>query len=153
MNAKEHLNFGLYSLTMVVLGSTIDLNTIITEQQMSFIGCLFIGALLPDIDHQNGTLCKLIPLYMLHNIFKKMNIWIFKHGGITHTILANSIMFYFAWKLESYSLYGLGIGYTTHLYIDHVTGNKLGMLWFPVKELICIYKKMKRWFRVKNRNK
>lgn len=126
-NASTHLNFAL--LVMLLLFLTVKF---INYQDLAvFIVSGLIGGLLPDIDHQKATMSKVIPLYLLHKLFRKFKIYIFKHGGITHTILINSIFYIWYWWTGEVIWLGLGIGYSSHLYIDHVDGNKLNMLWYP----------------------
>lgn len=134
MNAREHLNFAGYSL--ILLGAGFQLSEYVSfEQKELFEICVGVGvgSLLPDIDHKNATLSKIIPLYLLHNVLKKLKIYIFKHGGITHTILVNLCIFIMAYVLKSLLIAGIGVGYMTHIYSDDLTGNKLSMLWLPIK--------------------
>jgi len=134
MNAKEHLNFSLYTTTLLGAGYWLGENYFIDDKDVfEILVGVFAGSLLPDVDHKNGTLSKIIPLYLLHNILKKIKIYIFKHGGITHTILINSWVFILAYIYKSLLIVGIGVGYATHIYIDHITGNKLNMLWWPIK--------------------
>ena len=134
MNVKEHLNFSLYSTTLLVAGFTFKEYTnvnIDVKDVVDLITGVVFGAMLPDIDHKNSILGKILPLHLLHSLFKKINIYIFKHGGITHTVFANLILFSLAFYFKSYALCGISFGYFTHIYIDHITGNKLPMLYFP----------------------
>ena len=125
-NASTHLNFAL--LVMLLLLFTIRL---LSYQELAiFIISGLVGGLLPDIDHEKATMSKIIPFYLLHRIFRRWTS-IFKHGGITHTVLINSIFYIGYWCSMEVVLLGLGIGYSSHIYIDHVDGNKLNMLWYP----------------------
>lgn len=142
MNAREHLNFVGYSITLLGAGfGAYKLGVRLNANDILLL-CVGggVGSLLPDIDHKNGTLSKLIPLYILHNIMKKCKVYIFKHGGITHTILVNVWIFILAYIYKSLLVAGIAIGCMTHLYIDNLTGNKLDMLWWPLKN-------KKGWFK------
>ena len=83
---------------------------------------MIIGSLLPDIDHENSIAGSVIPAWK-----------IFKHGRQTHTILALliiiSLYLYFGYDW----LYGLSVGYATHLIGDELQGNNLKYLFFPLK--------------------
>ena len=134
MNIKEHLNFSLYSTTLLVAGFFIENYVELdVESTVYILAGVGVGSTLPDIDHPNGTLSKVIPFYLLHSVFKKVKINIFKHGGITHTIFINLLITCLGIYLDNYLIYGIAFGYMTHLYIDHVTGNRLSMLFFHLK--------------------
>lgn len=137
MNAKGHVNFAAY--TVVCLGIGLVSSTLIGDVQWqdaaTWSGGVVIGSLLPDLDHKGSTLGSLFPIIPhLHKKFKKWFKWHFlRHGGITHTVLVNLWIFVLAWYLKSGLTLGIGVGYATHLYIDHVTGYPLAMLYWPLK--------------------
>lgn len=125
-NASTHLNFAL----LVIILLFITIRFISYDKYLIFITGTLLGGLLPDIDHPKATLSKIVPFYVLHRLFKR---WtkVFKHGGITHTIFVNGWIFA-GWYFTGNTLVlGLAIGYASHLYIDHIDGNKLNMLWYP----------------------
>ena len=141
MNAKQHLNFAIYSTLTLTTGYIIGKNIESIELNDVIIVCVGVGvgSLLPDIDHPKSIMGHIIPLHYLHKLcsnwkwYKKSNrIW--KHGGITHTILINTWIFILGYYIESLLIAGIGIGYMTHLYADHVTGNKLPMVWWPINK-------------------
>lgn len=135
MNANGHLGFGIYSVTLLGAGIGIsklnlDYDTYMITQ---FAVGVFLGVKLPDCDHPKAPLGKISCIPFLHKIFKKyFKIHIFKHGGITHTVLVNVWIFVLAYVYESLLGAGIGFGFATHLYADDVTGNKLDMLWWPI---------------------
>ena len=126
-NASTHLNFA----TLVIILLLIVIRFINYNEYLIFIAGTLVGSLLPDIDHPKATLSKIIPLYLLHKLFKKYT-RIFKHGGITHTILVNLLIFGWYWWSGNILFFGLAVGFASHIYIDHINGNKLGMLWYPI---------------------
>jgi inner membrane protein len=129
MTGKEHVGFAIYSATLVVAGRYVpDM-----KDTLNLIIGIWIGSLLPDIDHEKSILGRFSPIPWLHKILKKIGIHLFKHGGITHTALVNIIILILAYLYNSSLLWGIAFGYFTHLYIDDATGNKLQMLWFPFK--------------------
>jgi hypothetical protein len=146
MNARGHLNFMVYSVAL--FGAGLYIGEI--EQEINNIVGFCIGAIVgstfPDIDHRESQLGNIFPLWKLNDLHKKIvdkrrgkgkkkkyvN-YIFRHGGITHTAIFTAWIFIAAGIVKSFALAGLGFGHMTHLYIDHVTGNKLPMLWWPIK--------------------
>ena len=126
-NARKHLNFAL--LVIILLFFIIRFTNY--DEYSIFIAGTLLGSLLPDVDHPRATLSKVIPFYILHKILKR---WtkIFKHGGITHTILVNSLIFGWYWWTGNALILGIAVGYSSHIYIDHIDGNKLNMLWWPI---------------------
>ena len=151
MNASGHLNFAIYSVTL--LGAGFGICKLGIELGYDGIGIFIVGAFiglkLPDCDHPNTPLGKISPIPWLHKIHKRFAKWrdkrrkkkgkrkiyhkfIFKHGGITHTIFINLWIFIIATFYRSILGEGIAFGYMSHIYIDHITGNKLSMLWWPV---------------------
>ncbi len=127
MTGKEHVNFAMYSASLVLAGRYIP-NIPLTYVAL---GGVFIGSLLPDIDHEKAVLGRFSPIPFIHKVLKRLKITILKHGGITHTVLVNLIIVGLAYWHQSDFLYGVAFGCMTHIYADDVTGNKLPMMWFP----------------------
>jgi membrane-bound metal-dependent hydrolase YbcI (DUF457 family) len=129
MTGKDHVSFAVYSVSLVVAGRYIP-NIPLTY---SALGGVFIGSLLPDVDHEKAVLGRFSPIPFIHKILKKLKVHILKHGGITHTILVNLLIVGLAYWHKSDFMYGVAFGFATHLYADDATGNKLPMLWFPFR--------------------
>ena len=142
MNARGHLNFNMYSVILFGAGIYVGMIPPSTTSAIGFAIGSLVGATFPDIDHRESQLASIFPLWKLNDIHKrwaakrkkKYRNFIFRHGGITHTAIFTAWLFIFAWWYKSSALLGLGFGHLTHLYIDHITGNKLPMLWWPLFE-------------------
>ncbi len=156
----------MYSLSILALGHYA--RPIATEYKYWALFALgtATGALLPDIDHENSRFGRYIQLWRLkrlHDFIEKkvgrnkknrgpitnltLNfLYVFKHGGITHTAIWNCVMlilFYLLkWYIHGeygyfYSMIwwsfatGVSFGCVTHLFGDDVTGHRLGMLFWP----------------------
>ena len=138
MNGNEHINFAIYSTTLLGAGLWIGNNLYLYDinfdkmQILDIVVGIGVGSLLPDLDHKNSILGRYSPIPLLHNLFRRMKIYIFKHGGITHTILINIWIFIFAYIFKSLLVAGIAFGYATHLYVDNLDGNKLNMLYWPL---------------------
>ena len=132
MNGPEHLKFGLYSVMLIQAGLSLEID--LNYEQYALVGLgVAIGSYLPDIDHPKTKLARYVPIIVwLHKLLKKVNIHWFRHGGFTHTLVVNAGIFYLAYALESLPVAGIGFGYFTHLIADHITGNKLPMLYWPI---------------------
>lgn len=134
MTGKEHINFSMYSTTLLGAGFGVGkLGVNLTKKDIfEFALGVVIGSLLPDVDHPKSILGRISPIPWLHKKFKKYLRWHFlKHGGITHTVLVNIGIFVGAYINRSMLGAGIAVGYFSHIYIDHVTGNKLPMLYWP----------------------
>lgn len=123
-SAQNHLNFAALVLLLLVLDIDISNNS----DKVVFVICVLAGSLAPDIDHPSGTLSKIAPLHWLGRMSKA-----FKHGGITHTIIVNLILFGLWYYYKSIIYLGIGVGWATHLYIDNLDGNKLKYLYYPFR--------------------
>ena len=81
-----------------------------------------VGCLLPDVDHKNSIAGHIIPLWL-----------VFKHGKQTHTLLANLIICLLALIYRHPAIWGIALGYFTHLFADNLDGNNLKYLYYPFK--------------------
>lgn len=113
-NAKEHLKLGLLYTIPFYLPKF--------DNTFEFFSGVIIGSLLPDIDHENSIAGSIIPLWK-----------IFKHGRQTHTIIALLLIVIAYILLKKDWLFGLAIGYGSHLIADELSGNNLKYLFFPLK--------------------
>lgn len=113
-SGSQHLQFSI--LVVILLFIKIEFS-------LAMAIYILIGSLLPDCDTRHGTIAKVLPLYLLG----------IKHAGATHTIIANSLFFIAYWYTKNEIWLGLGIGYSTHLYIDNLDGNKLKYLYYPIR--------------------
>lgn len=120
-SAYNHINFSL--AVIMLLHLNININLII------MCGAI-VGSLLPDIDHRSSVMGRIIPLWILHRVFRR---WtkIFKHGGITHTVLFILWIYLIYYFTEQEVILGICVGHASHVYIDHVDANRLTMLWYP----------------------
>ena len=137
MNGKEHLNFALYSECLLIAGFGVGARGYrFTLEDLGWFSIgVYIGMKLPDCDHPKTPLGAISPIPWLHKKMKMFKWYkgFWKHGGITHTILVNTWIFILAYINRSMLGAGIGFGYASHLYLDHITGNKLSMLYWPIK--------------------
>ena len=126
INVKEHLSFSMYTFVVYTVAQ------ITQAPSLELAGGFIVGSMLPDCDHPNGTISKILPAWRLKNKKKGSKAY-FKHGGITHTILINIIIFVISFYYDNTFGIGVGWGYASHLYADDITGNKLNMLYYPFK--------------------
>ena len=109
--AKTHVAFG-------ILGGAIAY-PFVGGDIFIFYTLVIIGSILPDIDHQNSSINKLMPVT---NILPK----IFKHRGLFHSVFAVAgIIALFSIFSQQIFGYYLAIGYTAHLLSDAMT--KMGV--------------------------
>ena len=107
MMGRTHLAIGLLAALLLL--------PVIGQTWYIFIPLILLGSLLPDVDHENSKINKMLPITR----------WIpkvFAHRGFFHSIFPAIIIyagFYFA-KLEYIGL-PLAIGYTSHLASDCFT--------------------------------
>ena len=107
MMGRTHLAIGLLAALLLL--------PVIGQTWYIFIPLILLGSLLPDVDHENSKINKMLPITR----------WIpkvFAHRGFFHSIFPAIIIyagFYFA-KLEYIGL-PLTIGYTSHLASDCFT--------------------------------
>ena len=110
MMGRTHSAIGL--LTAIVLLPFFDIHW------MLFIPLVVFASYLPDVDHENSKINRVIPLTR----------WIpklFKHRGVFHSIFPPTIIYLAAWQY-GYLQIGIpvAIGYLSHLISDSLT--KLG---------------------------
>lgn len=129
MLGKNHIVVGLASYA--VAGS------LLLETPTTFINVFgfimaFVGSLLPDIDHPGSKLGKTVP-FISYPISK-----IFGHRGITHSLLMVVALIFVIdhyMDVEYYGVivFGLIVGYISHLFADYLT--KAGIpLFYPHKK-------------------
>ena len=97
----------------------------------------FYGSLVPDIDVDNSvgrsTFVLSAKIYdLLQNFFTSVGLGenMFTHRGIMHSLAIPILSFVLAYKnanLLAYALWGLGIGYVMHLFLDFITAGKKGL--------------------------
>ena len=146
MTGKEHLKFSIYSVCLIQAGLHAKF-TLTTEQSTLFMAGGLLGAVLPDTDTKESIAAAILPFYEAH---KTTEIKFLGHGGITHTLLFNGLIVYAGYNIESFGVkwlvYGIAFGFFTHLMGDHITGNKLKYLYFPIPQIIkfvkWLYKKL-----------
>ncbi len=87
-------------------------------------GVAALAALLPDIDHPNGSIRQKMGFLGHIGLF-----WL-SHRGITHTLLALAVVELSAFYFLPYALaLAVALGYLSHLVADMVTRNGLPILW------------------------
>ncbi len=110
MMGRTHMAFGF--LAGVVFYGVFHANWLI------FIPLAVFGSLLPDIDHHNSKINRIIPVTQIVPT-------LFKHRGFFHSIWPAGIL-YFGFSAVGLGVYGipLTVGYLSHLFSDCLT--KLG---------------------------
>jgi len=107
MMGRTHMAIGLLAGLLLF--------TFLHQQWYIFIPLVILGSLLPDVDHQNSKINRMMPLTRWIPTF-------FAHRGFFHSIFPAIIIyagFYFA-KLDYIGL-PLALGYSTHLASDCFT--------------------------------
>ena len=121
-NAKQHLQFSLYTLAILFIYPLLLLLNVHITLNFYLIFGVLIGSLLPDVDHKDSIAGALIPAWLIS-----------KHMGITHSIVAVLVIIGIYIYTRDITVFGVIIGYTSHLYIDNATGSKLPNLFYPIK--------------------
>ncbi len=93
-----------------------------------------VGALLPDIDHPSSWLGRRLTLV------SRPIAWLFGHRGVTHSLLGLSGVCYAAFSTLTHPelglwlpwLFGLCVGYASHIVGDWLTPAGVPLLW-PVR--------------------
>jgi inner membrane protein len=108
MLGRTHLAFG-------ILSSVIIYHLLPISDPPLFFVLVAIGSLLPDIDHHNSTINKLLPVTKVFSA-------VFTHRGFFHSIFPIGILYILFYSI-GYPLVGayLGIGYLSHLISDACT--------------------------------
>lgn len=113
-NAKEHIKLGLAFALPFYLPRV--------DNHAEFILGVVIGSLLPDVDHENSIAGSIIPL------------WKFvRHGRQTHTVLVIILLIALYITFDKTWIYGVTVGYFSHLLGDELQGNNLKYLFYPFK--------------------
>lgn len=114
---KTHMQFGLLA---GIVGFSL-----VHQPWYTFIPLTVFGSLLPDVDHENSKINRMIPLTR----------WIptlFKHRGFFHSIFP-AIGIFYLFHFFGYSIIGipLAVGYIAHLSSDCLTRMGCNLL-YPV---------------------
>ena len=92
-----------------------------------YIGLVAFGTLLPDVDHKNSTINKILPLTKWFSYF-------FKHRGFFHSIFPILIIYGIFWFFDlQFVGIALSLGYMTHLVSDSLTKMGVNFL-YPVSK-------------------
>lgn len=99
--------------------------SVFNQRWYYFIPIAILGSLLPDIDHENSKINKMIPVTR----------WVpklFQHRGVFHSIFP-ILLIYFGFRAANLNIVGipLAIGYASHLFSDSLTKMGLNLL-YPV---------------------
>lgn len=129
-NFKGHLSFAIYTLTVIYAAKFYFVGISFTESDLVFCIFCLVGSAAPDVDHEKAVAGHIIPAWKF-----------LKHGGATHTLLFSSVFLGIALGTRSPAWAGFWVGFVSHLAIDHMDGNKLKHLWFPLN---VIFKKKRR---------
>jgi len=126
MRGHTHLLAG------VALALATSKYTHIEANTLWFTAAAAFGALLPDIDHPQSTLGRMIkPIsWVLHSIFG--------HRTVTHSLLFLVIITSFLWTAFPDHLFiaiGICIGVISHLILDALTASGIPLL-YPLKTKI-----------------
>ncbi|WP_239257335.1 metal-dependent hydrolase [Listeria ilorinensis] len=113
MRYKGHL-ITTFAIALPIMEVTNDINAI------ALTG-LALGALLPDIDEPNSYIGRRIPI--IPTVFKK----VFGHRGMTHSLLAVSLMILIAFFTDCLFFEMIACGYFLHIFED--TFSVSGIKW------------------------
>lgn len=122
MNANHHIIAGAAGAGAYLYGGT----TATTETIILCVSMAVVGSLLPDIDHPQSLINRVLIVTRLLTLFVT-------HRGITHTLWA---LCFVAWMgfsfLPEAAAIGLVIGYASHLALDLITPQGIRPL-YPAK--------------------
>ncbi|MBI4144985.1 metal-dependent hydrolase [Candidatus Woesearchaeota archaeon] len=108
MLGRTHIAIG-------ILLALLLLPFISVPSKLLFVALVAFGSLLPDVDHENSKINKVIPVTR----------WIpklFKHRGFFHSIFPVIIIYGVFWYFnERFIGLSLAFGYLTHLFSDSLT--------------------------------
>ena len=121
-NGKQHLGFGLFTLTNIYATKFYLLGFSWSNIDTVFVLACLGGSLFPDVDHKNSIAGYIIPAWL-----------IFRHGTVTHTLLFSFIFLGIALGSKSSAFFGFWVGIITHLVADNLSGNNLKYLYYPFK--------------------
>ncbi|MEM3154634.1 MAG: metal-dependent hydrolase [Candidatus Woesearchaeota archaeon] len=114
MMGKTHMAIGLLAGLMLF--------PFFNQPWFYFIPLVVLGSLLPDVDHENSKINRIVPLTR----------WIptiFSHRGFFHSIFP-AVIIYFGFHYAKLDIVGipLAIGYSSHLLSDCFTRNGCNLL-------------------------
>lgn len=112
MLGRTHIAIGILCALLV-------LPFVSVPSKLVFVVLAALGALLPDVDHENSKINKMVPITRL---IPKL----FKHRGFFHSIFPPVALMLVGWYFnEQFVFYSLAFGYVTHLFSDGLT--KMGV--------------------------
>jgi membrane-bound metal-dependent hydrolase YbcI (DUF457 family) len=108
MLGRTHIAIGILCALLI-------LPFIAVPNKILFVALVALGALLPDVDHQNSKINKMIPVTKIIPVF-------FKHRGFFHSLFIPLIIYITAWYFhQPFIGFALVFGYLTHLASDGLT--------------------------------
>lgn len=124
MMARTHIAFGI----LACAGLYPLFSRYVGADPFLFYTLVLIGVLLPDIDHQESSINRLMPVT---NILPHL----FKHRGFFHSVFPALIIIaiFFAFSDVRYGLF-LAVGYVTHLGSDALTKMGVNFL-YPITSI------------------
>ncbi len=122
MRGTTHLAIGLLAalLALIILPALSAFLSFPSPNPLLFIPLVLLGALLPDVDHENSRINRLLPV-------TRIVPWFFAHRGFFHSLWPPFIitLIAIAAGMPSIGLY-LVIGYLSHLLSDMLTHAGIG---------------------------
>jgi inner membrane protein len=129
MRGTTHLAIGLLVALLVLLvlpafASVVQLPSI---NPVVFIPLVLLGALLPDVDHENSKINRVVPV-------TRIIPWFFSHRGFFHSLWPPFIILFMAFSAATSTITAvfpalgiyLVIGYISHLLSDMLTRAGIG---------------------------
>ncbi len=128
MRAPTHIVFGIFSATSVFALFSASLH-----KDLTAVGAVVIGSLLPDIDSPKSTLGRMLP-FASTAIERQWGHRTITHGLLMWMVLAVLLLPLCVWRKAVYG--ALLIGYLSHLLIDCAT--KSGVPLFYPHRAVCV---------------
>lgn len=143
MDYKNHLKTGVMA-GVVLMSNIYSKNNIQPDELVMYSAGIVIGSALPDIDHPRSYMAKKL------SAFGWIVSRIFSHRGFTHSILFVLILTLIrelsgiafngnAISLFDYTMLGMIVGVSTHIFMDLFVGNGV-KLFYPINKKISVTK-------------
>lgn len=112
MLGRTHIAIGILCALLI-------LPFISVPSKLLFVALAAVGSLLPDVDHKDSKINKLVPV-------TRMLPKLFRHRGFFHSVFPPVAFLAAGWYFrEEFVFYSLAFGYVTHLVSDGLT--KMGV--------------------------
>ena len=108
MLGRTHIAIGILCALLI-------LPFVSVPSKIAFVALVAFGSLLPDVDHKDSKINKIIPVTKIVPVF-------FKHRGFFHSLFVPLMLYVICWYFQAPFIgFALVFGYLTHLASDGLT--------------------------------